>query len=450
MTTLPMKIAGDAYTSSRHWELLCDLVDLDNRMPGHEGEKLGAELVRDAFEEWELRDVEITEFEIPGWWRESSSLDVDHDRAHTFEEEHEVVALPGTPSGTIEAELVDLGYSLRSDFEDADLEGKIAMASSTTPETYGHWIHRVEKYYTAVNHGAAGFVFRNHVEGCLPPTGSIGREEVPEAIPAIGVSKEVGDRLARYSSDRDLPATLDVDAYTGPATSQNVEGVLGPDTDEEVILTAHVDAHDIGGGANDNGVGTVLVAEVARLLAQVEDDLETAVRFLVFGSEENGLFGSSHWVETHPNEQVKALVNLDSAGYSRDLKVYTHRFHAIGEAFEEASTELDVPVEVYGAIKPTSDHWPFAQEGIPAVEGQAVKEVRGRGWDHTHADTLDKLDVRDLRDLSVVLATAIVKLAEADRTVEHRSREEIRDATIDDGYEVGMRKDGSWPFEDLD
>jgi Zn-dependent M28 family amino/carboxypeptidase len=450
MTTLPTKLVGDAYTSSRHWELLCDLVDIDNRMPGQEGEKLGAELVRDAFEERELRDVEITEFEIPGWWRESSSLAVDHDRAHTFEGQHEVVALPGTPSGTIEAELVDLGDGLPSDFEDADLEGKIAMASSATPETYGRWIHRAEKYYAAANHGAAGFVFRNHVEGCLPPTGSIGREDEPGPIPAIGVSKEVGDRLVRYSSDRDLSATLDVDARNEPATSRNVEGVLGPDTDEEVILTAHVDAHDVGEGANDNGVGSVLVAEVARLLAQIEDDLETAVRFLVFGSEETGLFGSYHWVETHPNEQVKALVNLDSAGYSRNLKVYTHRFHAIGEAFEEASEELDVPVEVYEAIKPHSDHWPFAQEGIPAVEGQAVKEESGRGWGHTHADTLDKLDVRDLRDLSVALATAMVKLAEADRTVEHRSREEIREATIEDGHEEGMRNVGSWPFEDLD
>ena len=450
MTTLPTKLVGDAYTSSRHWELLCDLVDLDNRMPGQEGEKLGAELVRDAFEERELRDVEITEFEIPGWWRGSSSLAIEHDRGHTFEGQHEVVALPGTPSGTIEAELVDLGYGLPDDFEDADLAGKIAMASSATPETDDRWIHRAEKYYAAANHGAAGFVFRNHVEGCLPPTGGIGGENEPGPIPAIGVSKEVGDRLVRYSSGRALEATLDVEARNEPATSRNVEGVLGPDTDEEVILTAHVDAHDVGEGANDNGVGTVLVAEVARLLSQIEDDLETAVRFLVFGSEETGLFGSYHWVETHPNEQVKALVNLDSAGYSRNLKVYTHRFHAVGEAFEEASDELDVPVEVYESIKPHSDHWPFAQEGIPAVEGQAVKEESGRGWGHTHADTLDKLDVRDLRDLSVILATAVLKLAEADRTVDHKSREEIREATIEDGHDEGMRNVGNWPFEDLE
>jgi len=49
---------------------------------------------------------------------------------------------------------------------------------------------------------------------------------------------------------------------------------LGPDTDEAVLLLAHYDAHDVGEGALDNGCGCALVAEVGRLLATVEDDLD--------------------------------------------------------------------------------------------------------------------------------------------------------------------------------
>ncbi|MFT4889877.1 MAG: aminopeptidase YwaD [Halobacteriales archaeon] len=448
MSRFPTSVVGDAYTSTRHWELLETLVDLDDRMPGHEGERLGAELVRDAFADAGLRDVGIEEFEIPGWWRESSSLTVDHDRRHVFDEDYQLLALPGSPGGTVEAELVDVGHGLPEDFEEADLEGKIAVASSATPETQDRWIHRAEKYHFAVDQGAAGFVFRNHVEGCLPPTGTTGRKRGPGPIPAVGVSKEVGDRLVRYSSDRSPAATLEVDARNEPATSRNVEGAIGPDTEREVLLTAHVDAHDVGEGANDNGVGTVLVGEVARLLAGIEDDLDTAVRFVVFGAEEIGLYGSSHWVDTHPNEAVKAVVNLDSVGYSRTLKVHTHRFDAIGAAFEETAEELAVPVEVVDTIKPHSDHWPFVEEGIPGVEGQAVRDESGRGWGHTHADTLDKLDVRDLRDLAVVLASAILKLADADRTIEHESREEIRQASVEDGHEEWMRNMDVWPFED--
>jgi Zn-dependent M28 family amino/carboxypeptidase len=450
MTTLPTRLVGDAYTSSYHWDLLSDLVDIENRMAGQSGEADAAERLRVAFERTGLENVEVTEFGIPGWWRGDSSLTVEYGGTRTYDGDHRIISLPGTPAGSPEGELVDVGYGLPSDFESVDLEGKIAMASSMTPDDYGRWIHRSEKYHFAANHGATGFVFRNHVEGCLPPTGSVGGEDGPGPIPAVGVSKELGDRLVRYAADGPLEASLSVDCRNEPSTSRNVEGTLGPDTDEEVLLTAHHDAHDIAEGANDNGVGSVLVAEVARLLTRVEDDLDTRVRFLIVGAEEVGLFGAYHWVETHPAEQVKAVVNIDGAGYSRNLDVYTHRFDDVGTAFEEVAEEHGVPVDVSNEVRPHSDHWPFAQEGIPAVQARSTSGESGRGWGHTHADTLDKLDRRDLRELAVPLAAGVLKLAEGDRPVSRRSREEMRDATVADGHDVGMRNVGNWPFADLD
>ncbi|MEF8842562.1 MAG: M28 family metallopeptidase [Haloarculaceae archaeon] len=450
MPTLPSRVVGDAYTSSYHWDLLSDLVDIDNRMAGGNGEAAAAERLGEAFESLGLGGVGIDEFGIPGWWRGGSSLTVEFGRTRTFDADYRIIGLPGTPAGEPGGELVDVGYGRPADFEAVDLEGRIAMASSRTPDEYGRWIHRTEKYHFAANAGAVGFVFRNHVEGCLPPTGSVGGEDGPGPIPAVGVSKELGDRLVRYAAEGPLEASLSVDCRNEPATSRNVEGTLGPDTDEEVLLTAHLDAHDIAEGANDNGVGSVLVAEVARLLADLENEFDTRVRFLVFGAEEVGLFGAYHWVESHPHERIKAVVNVDGAGYSRNLDVHTHRFEEIGGAFEEVAEEHGIPVDVSDDVRPHSDHWPFAQEGIPAAQARSSSGESGRGWGHTHADTLDKLDRRDLRELAVPLAAGVLKLAEADRHVEGRSRETMRDATVEDGHDVGMRNVGNWPFADLD
>ena len=50
-------------------------------------------------------------------------------------------------------------------------------------------------------------------------------------------------------------------------------------------------------------------------------------------------------------------------------------------------------------------------------------------------------------DLSALFAAATVKVADADREVEQKDVAEIREATIDQGYEEGMRNAGSWPFE---
>jgi aminopeptidase YwaD len=448
MNTVPTTVVGDAYTSSHHWYLLCDLVDLDSRMAGQRGEQEGAALVKDTFEAHGLRDASITEFEIPGWWRGSSSLTVEHDRTHKFDAQHETVALPGTPSDDVSAELVDVGDGLPEDFENTDVEGKIVMASSLTPDEYGRWIHRGEKYGAAVRGGAVGFLFRNHLDGNLPPTGSIGNEDGSGDIPAVGVSKEVGHRLVRYCEDGETTARLTVDCRNEPTNSRNIEAVVGPDTDEEVLVTAHVDAHDVGEGANDNGVGTVLVAEIGRLLTEMKDELETKVRCLVFGAEEVGLYGAYHWAETHDLDSVKCIFNIDGAGYSRTADVYTHGFDPIGEAFAEVRDELGVPVEINTGIRPHSDHWPFVQKGVAGAQARSTADDSGRGWGHTHGDTLDKLDRRDLRDLAVVFTTGVVKLAAKDREISPKSVAEIRDATIEQGYEEGMRNAGNWPFED--
>lgn len=446
MTTIPTRLVGDAYTSTHAWDLLCDLVDIDNRMAGQNGETEGVELVRDAFEKHGLREVSITPFDIPGWWRESCSLTVTDERTHVFDAQYQTVSLPGTPSGTIDGEIIDVGDGLPEDFEDRDLTGALVMASSLTPDDYDRWIHRGEKYASAVNAGAAGFLFRNHLDGCLPPTGSIGGNE--GSIPAVGVSKEVGDRLVRYCKSGPLDARLEVECRNEPAQSHNVEAVLGPDTDQEVLLTAHVDAHDVGEGANDNGAGTVLVSEVGRLLSQIEEDLDTRVRCLVFGAEEIGLYGAYHWMDTHAADQVKCIINIDGAGYSRTLDVYTHGFDPIGEAFHEVSDERSVPIDVSGNIRPHSDHWPFVQEGIPGIQLRSTTDSSGRGWSHTHADTLDKMDIRNLRDLAVCIAGGITKLTETDRRVEHKPIEKIRDATVEQGYEKGMRNSNNWPFNE--
>lgn len=144
---------------------------------------------------------------------------------------------------------------------------------------------------------------------------------------------------------------------------------------------------------------------------------------------------------------MKCIVNIDGAGYSRNLDVYTHRFESIGNTFVEVADELAIPIAIADDIRPHSDHWPFVQKGVPGVQVRSTSTESGRGWGHTYGDTLDKLDVRDIRDLTVALATGVVKLAERRCKIEPKPVSEIREATIEDGHEKGMRNAGSWPFE---
>lgn len=451
------KLTGEAYPSTFSWNLLEDLVDVGggNRMAGQEGEKRAAELMRSTFEELGLEEVEVDEFEIGGWWRESSSLTLSTPRSWTFDARHEIIALPATPAESIDAEIVDVGVGTPRDFESTDVEGKIVLvgASDDVPKGYDRRFHRTEKYHMAIDAGASGFLYWAPLEGCLPSTGwvSFKFEGVGE-IPACGISKEVADRLKRYCRSDEVVGRLDVRCRNEPTTSRNVEAVIGPPTDEEVLVTAHTDAHDIGEGAIDNGVGCALLGEIGRLLTHVESDLETRVRLIAFGAEEAGSLGAKYWVAENTGENVKCVVNLDGLGHDRTLDICSCRYEAIERAFEECSEELQVPIEIDPSLALFADQWPFVIRGIPALEAKSVRDRDdrrwglGRLWSHTDGDTLDKVDLRDLRDLVVPLTAGVVKIAESDREIPHKSREEVQ-ADIGPGTEEVLRTTDRWPWE---
>ncbi|EMA39856.1 M28 family peptidase [Halobiforma nitratireducens] len=430
---------GDVFTSDAGWSHLEDLVDVGNRMAGSEGEREAAELTRDALERAGARNARLETFDIQGWTRGDSTVRASEDAL-------DCIALPRSPDDAATAELVDLGYGLPADFEDADLEGKVVMVRSDIPDYYERYIHRREKYYHAVEHGAAAFVYRNHVEGCLPPTGSVGTQADPIGeIPAVGVSSEVGTRLARRYDGEEVAVRVDADVHD--AESQNVHAELGPDTDERVLVTSHVDAHDIAEGAMDNGAGTAMVVELATALAAREDELDTRVEFVAYGAEEVGLVGSSYHAERAAHDSIKAIVNNDGVVRGRTLSLTTHGFDGLAAAAETVAERFGYPIETIPQLGPHSDHWPFTQWGVPGYHVMSTSDEVGRGWGHTFADTFDKLEKRDLLEQAFLLTELVVVLAGDERTVEPREPKAIAADLEEQDLAEGMRITGDWPYD---
>ncbi|WP_135828014.1 M28 family peptidase [Halorussus halobius] len=441
---------GETFTSDAGWKHLEDLVDLGNRMAGSEGERRGAELTRDALDRVGARNARVEAFELQGWTRGDS-------RIRAGGTEQDCIALPRSPDESVTGDLVDLGYGLPEDFEDADLDGKVVMVATNVPDYYDRFVHRREKYYRAVEAGAAAFVFRNHVEGRLPPTGSVGTDADPiGGVPAVGVSKEVGARLARRFEGESVEVS--VDAEIGDATSQNVHAELGPDTDEAVLVTSHVDAHDVAEGAMDNGAGTAAVIELARALAAREDDLDTRVEFVAYGAEEVGLVGSSYDAEVRGTDagearsptfdSIKGVVNNDGVARGRTLSFYTNGFDALGDLAEDVAGDFGHPVTTIPEVAPHSDHWPYVRWGVPGYHVMSETGDEGRGWGHTRADTLDKLEVRDLREQAVLLTELTVRLASDEFEVAHRPPAAIADALEAQNEAEGMKLVGDWPYDE--
>ncbi|SEO39357.1 Zn-dependent amino-or carboxypeptidase, M28 family [Halogranum amylolyticum] len=429
---------GDCFTSDVGWNHLERLVDVGDRMAGSPGEREALEATHEALDAAGARDVSIDSFEIQGWERGDSAV-------RAGETTQDCIALPRSPAASVDGDLVDLGYGLPEDFEETDVGDRIVVVSSSVPDHYHRGVHRREKYYHAVENGAAGFVFANNAAGGLPITGSVGTADAPIGdIPAVGVSKEVGDRLTRRFAGETV--TVEVDCETPRATSGNVHAELGPDTDDELLVTGHVDAHDISEGATDNGTGTATVVELARTLAAREDELETKVRLVCFGSEEVGLVGSSHESERCDRERVKAVVNVDCTVRGRTLQFDTHGFDALEDAAETVADRFGHPISTNPKLVPHSDHWPFVRWGVPGYMVSAETETKDRGWAHTAADTLDKLEKRTFREQAILLTELVVELAGDDVETAHRSPEEMASTLEAEDLAEGMKITGDWPY----
>lgn len=432
-------LLGRAWHDDTSWELLTRLTELPERMGGHPGERRAAGHVRESFEESGIAGVEIEEFEMWRWDRGGAELAV----TDPIERSFETLALPYSAAGEVSGELIDVGYGTPEEVEERDVGGKIAVASTTTPPEKGRFVHRMEKFGHAIAAGAEAFVFANHIPGQLPPTGAL-RFDAEAAAPGVGVSKEVGEWLTDYA-EQGGRAKLSVQASTEKGTSQNVRGTLGEGS-EEIVLLGHYDAHDIAEGALDNGCGISVVAGAARLLAGM--DLDCRVRVAGVGCEEVGLIGAGALAASLDLDSVRGVVNVDGAGRFRNLKAYTHGSEAIEELVETTCGDWGQPVSFVRDPHPYSDHWPFLQRGVPALQLHSERArpaggLRGRGWGHTHADTRDKVDPRNLREHAMLTALLVRELS---RSEPPRIDEgELREQLGENDAEIGMRAAEVWP-----
>ncbi|OVE84901.1 M28 family metallopeptidase [Natronolimnobius baerhuensis] len=447
---------GRAWTDDRAWNLLTNLTELPHRMGGSAGERRAAESVRAALEDAGLADVQVDEFPMQCWERGSTTLTVlggdgsdsttstaDGTDTARLEREFDALALPYSPAASVEGPLVDVGYGTPKEIAAADLQDAIAVASTTTPPEQ-RFVHRMETFGHALEAGSTAFIFANHVPGQLPPTGAL-TFNTEAAAPGVGVSAETHDWLTEYA-ERGTRTRVRVDAETTAGSSQNVHGTVGPDTDEEVLVVAHYDGHDISEAALDNGCGIATAVAASAILESIADDLACQVRIAGVGCEEIGLLGAEALAEGADLESVRAVVNVDGAGRFRNLRALSHGSESLADLAADVASDAGQPLGHDPDPHPFSDHWPFLRAGVPSLQLHSEPpegRERGRGWGHTTADTRDKVDPRNLREHAMLTALLVRALTRAE--IPRTDADELRDQLREQEYEPGMRAADIWP-----
>ena len=220
-------------------------------------------------------------------------------------------------------------------------------------------------------------------------------------------------------------------------TSYNVEAVKEPmknhDTGQQIIVGAHHDSVPNGPGANDDASGTGALLELARVYANTPTD--TTIKFVAFGAEENGLWGSRRYAEAMETDEIErtvAMFQLDMVGSADagDLVMFTadgekNIVTDLGAAAGSRVSEL-VPYSELGR----SDHVPFHNLGIPAA---LFIHTPLEPWYHTENDIIDHISKEKLKDVANIVGAAIFQIARKDTPALERSR--VAPVPVDYYYE---------------
>ena len=317
---------------------------------------------------------------------------------------------PATPAGGLTAPLLDMGRGTPAQMAAAGdaVRGATVLVRHEYMLGTGH-MHRRRKYEAAREAGAAAFLIACHEPGLLPVTGSAG-DGGPGNIPCAGISAEAGAALAALDGQ---PVTLVTQGSFEDSRAENLLATVAGRGPELVVLSAHIDGHDLAQSAIDNASGLACALAVAEALRDIVPALPRGMQVGLFNIEEWALLGSAaHLANMDDAERTRRVlnVNLDSVAGEAGLTALTSGVPGMAAFLRAALAPAGLRLPVAEPFFGNSDHANFLRHGIPALRLAA-------GYDLPHsnlrflltpADTPDKVRPEQLKHAAAIAALIVL------------------------------------------
>jgi carboxypeptidase Q len=460
--------------------------EIGGRMTNSPAMRNAERWTQSKFSGWGLKNVHAEAFDFGrGWWIESSRVRMLAPRPL----ELRAIPIAWTPAtnGAMNATVIVAPMLSEKDFADwkGKLGGKIVLVTWPAPQKdegeapfqrlTEPEISKLDKYQLpsfdpeVAQKRLERYRFRQNLDAFLAQEGALGWAQMSRSegrlvhgegygyrvgktpkLPAVELAAEDYRRLARLAKVGEVRLEIDSRVHYEDA-DHNAYNIFAeiPGTDPKagyVMAGAHLDSWVAGDGAADNGAGSVVIMEAARILASLQVQTKRTIRFALWAGEEQGLLGSAAYVEKHlaqrPSATDPALADLppyfltdsypvkvlpgfaDLVGYfnldngsGKIRGIYTEGNFGVVPVFREwlspfaslgASTVVAEPTE-------GTDHVFMSRLGLPAFQFIQDPLDYDSRVHHTDLDTYDHLRLQDLRQASVVMATVLLAAATSEK-----------------------------------
>jgi len=268
-------------------------------------------------------------------------------------------------------------------------------------------------------------------------------DNIPINMGFIMVSQSVGQVIIDNVINQD--GRLQFMTYVenaGEATIKVPCGIIQGESDSMIIIGAHHDTVYMSQGAVDDSSGTATVLEMARQFGLIESQLGTpkhTIYFCTWGGEEEGLFGSTAWVDKHRNnlyDNLRLYINLDmnhvDAERNSGVTLFGNHntdvshIRGISEKFKQEYPELadryNIQVRKLDdkEMPYNSDHAPFVynideDDSDGKQYGRAVVCYGSGSMEyHTYLDNMDRFNEESLAVSGIIYGSLVYYLAYGD------------------------------------
>ncbi|NRB51202.1 MAG: M20/M25/M40 family metallo-hydrolase [Saprospiraceae bacterium] len=269
-----------------------------------------------------------------------------------------------------------------------------------------------------------------------------GRAQAKDAkvVPQATLAVEHYNRILRlHQKGIKVELTMELKAqYTNPDEMEHniIAEIPGTDLkDEVVIFGAHFDSWHAGTGATDNGAGSTVMMEAARILLETIKESgvkpRRTLRLALWTGEEQGLLGSRAYVKDHYAEfppdsytpqslkpdqsKVSAYYNLDN-GTGRIRGVYMQGNSEVAPIFRswlKPFRDLEASTLTMSNTGGT-DHLAFDAVGIPGFQFIQDGVAYFNRTHHSNMDNFDHLVEEDLAQAATIVASFVFHTAQRD------------------------------------